>query len=730
MRKRLKQLIYDTNALSSDQIDAFYRTHGKFDNIFVINMANREERLRNATRTLKKVGLDFERFVAISGKDLNERDDTWTKQFPLLRPGELGCLLSHLSIIALAASHNNENNFTLIFEDDVVTSSSNIDSLFEEISDMDEYERVDIIYLGKCLESCGKITQIKDNIFRAATPSCTHALIIRNSYARKLLKLMDNCDDSAIDSEFFNRGIDSIHRDLIVSGIINGIVIHPAIFYQDVITGSSDLRQEFMINYQECNDTNPCIQEFHPPCDDGPRKRLRNLTKFIIIIIVLIIILIIIGKIMKKRGMTRGVLVEKFKSSNKRKLAIVCLIIIIVIILLIFIVGLSRREPRKLTKFEQNKHKPEWLKDYTSPPNPIQPTLLSIADGRAKHFEIDRAMLASKEYKVFNPNGFFSFDNHGKLELITANRCCYDKVSYPLLQIFDRNVTKIIDSRKILVESDKPMKSNRILGFEDMRIFLYNEKLYMIGVNLDRSVDILPSMCLVKLDSNYRSEKTWHLNYPPLIAVSNKNWSPLELPLDDDERRKGNKVGELGFIVDIDPLLIVKRKIFNNGMDDANPDWNYVCEAAYSYSKQTKVSKLRNSTITYKWSDIPKSFQETFSTICFEMESHYQRYILMGHTKYVESDFIDDAWLVTYQHYFVIIDLPIHPHGHYTPRIFLSKSFHVEQENRPHIEYISGFAFNEDKLIVMYGFQDVESRYIVISDESLKKFIRDQPTEN
>ena len=121
MRESLQQLLRDRECLTSREIDRYYQNKEKFGTAFVINMASRTERLASATETLKKVGLAPTRFGAVVGKEIT--DPFFTERFSVLRPGELGCLLSHLSIASLAADHPNQEAFTLVFEDDVVTSS-------------------------------------------------------------------------------------------------------------------------------------------------------------------------------------------------------------------------------------------------------------------------------------------------------------------------------------------------------------------------------------------------------------------------------------------------------------------------------------------------------------------------------------------------------------------------------------------------------------------------------
>src|SRR5690606_32914761 len=113
-------------------------------------------------------------------------------KFSILRPGELGCLLSHLSVINLAAQHPDSENFTLIFEDDIVTSATSIEETLDHVARIDAEEDVDIVYLGKCLECCSKMTRLVDNVWRAVAPSCCHAYAIKNGFARRVMSDLED----------------------------------------------------------------------------------------------------------------------------------------------------------------------------------------------------------------------------------------------------------------------------------------------------------------------------------------------------------------------------------------------------------------------------------------------------------------------------------------------------------------------------------------------------------
>lgn len=338
----------------------------------------------------------------------------------------------------------------------------------------------------------------------------------------------------------------------------------------------------------------------------------------------------------------------------------------------------------------------------------VAPTFKAIplvSFSNAAFVPVNEKLIEDKNYRIFNPNGI-QISQDGKIAM--AMRASNDKDSFPLFQIFDSTMSKIISSAKINIIDEYPIvQKDKPQGYEDMRIFQWkkdpdtksnlSEGLYMIGVNIDRNPQGLPSMVLAKLN-DFKSERVYHLIYEPLKKKPNKNWSPIAL----FNENKKEKI--LGFVVDIDPLLIVKL--------DSN---NGVCVKAYESKKQLEIKSMRNSTITYEWQEIPEDFQKVFSQIYPEISD--QKYVLMGHTKYVESEHNSRGKLIIYRHYFVVIDLK-------NGIVRASNPFYIENSENPHIEYISGFFFNDPRTItITYGLKDKDSKYIKLTADNLRKLL-------
>jgi len=291
-------LIREYDALSEDAIQRFHLSTGKYDRAFVINMKARTDRLATVTHTLSKVNIKFERFIAMNGKQIIEdgRYPGIQQSLSTLSAGELGCALSHLSLLSLLSQHHDPDAYTMIFEDDVVTSAQSLQPVLDNIDEIDRDTDIGIVYLGKCLEACSKMTHVRDNIYFASAPLCTHAYMIKHSFASKVMEDLQNCNNEGLlTCDFFNKVLDGILKDYTVNNLVNSLVLHPAFFFQDVLTSSSDLRKEYLTNYQECNDTFGGLS----PCPECPKVQVSNdsntnVIPFIVIAIIVGVIFFIL----------------------------------------------------------------------------------------------------------------------------------------------------------------------------------------------------------------------------------------------------------------------------------------------------------------------------------------------------------------------------------------------------------------------------------------------------
>ncbi len=130
---------------SRNEDDNIIDINSYFDKIYVLNLKRRPDRLKNIKSKLKKLKINFERFEAIDGDNIEIDYD-----FSNFRPGKgmienryaYACLLSHFEIIKDAK----ENNYKriLIFEDDVLISKD-IKVHLQKIKNINNWK---LLYLG------------------------------------------------------------------------------------------------------------------------------------------------------------------------------------------------------------------------------------------------------------------------------------------------------------------------------------------------------------------------------------------------------------------------------------------------------------------------------------------------------------------------------------------------------------------------------------------------------
>lgn len=167
------------------------------DHIFVLNLDYRREKWQHAKNELRYIGEngeDFERFSAIDGEEHSKSDGVDIK------PGALGCSLSHLKIYSEANKRGYEK--IVVLEDDVIFEK-NFNSRFER-SYNQLPEDWQFLYLG------GNHRELPDN-YSENLNICnrtwaTHAYLIGREY-REVIKQRVQNDD-------FSQPVDNVFGDL------------------------------------------------------------------------------------------------------------------------------------------------------------------------------------------------------------------------------------------------------------------------------------------------------------------------------------------------------------------------------------------------------------------------------------------------------------------------------------------------------------------------------------
>jgi GR25 family glycosyltransferase involved in LPS biosynthesis len=474
LRNQLLALVRHQQAVSDQDLTNYINdVTSLFSCPFIISMRKDAKKYKSASSLLTSLGLNPIQFHALE-KDSAIRINHITDGYKALRPAEKGCLLSHMSILALAAAHPNPSQFTLIFEDDI-TSPLKGDTLLQHLRDITpviERENASIIHLGKCLESCTRMEHIEGIIWRSVAPSCSHAIAVKNAFARRIIEEFKD----------YNKAVDFVTGDYIKARKVVGLNFHPGLFYQDVLNYESSLRakEQQINNYLECSDC--CKDKKH----DTPSPALA-------------------GDPLGSPSITWMWTLPLF-------IVVVAVFLYVMGVDSVFIVTLSIFWFAIVLIGFNDAKKEEWS---------IISVLPAAYDARSINVPLN---LIKPAYNCFNPNMVI----HREKAYLVA-RIADQKHSYTALIVSTRDGTveleTTIDPAYGQFESQECQT-----GIEDMRVFVHLDRLWLIGTRLNDTC--LPGMVLFDLQHflDTGAEKVIPLTYPPVMEKPNKNWSPLSSP--------------------------------------------------------------------------------------------------------------------------------------------------------------------------------------------------------
>ena len=190
--------------------------------IFVLNMDRSSQRWENAVLEMKHAGLEVSRLPAVDGRDLSEEEllKESTKMATFFQPkGVIGCYLSHRKFWQMVVDQNLES--AIVFEDDVELVegfkeelTNNLEMLAAEAEIEEEEEdhtaggSFDVILLGAIgrvhpqgndplgswffstyIGGKREFKTVSDTRYTPRRPAGTHAYMVSNKGARKLLRL-------------------------------------------------------------------------------------------------------------------------------------------------------------------------------------------------------------------------------------------------------------------------------------------------------------------------------------------------------------------------------------------------------------------------------------------------------------------------------------------------------------------------------------------------------------
>ncbi len=117
----------------------------------------------------------------------------------------------------------------------------------------------------------------------------------------------------------------------------------------------------------------------------------------------------------------------------------------------------------------------------------------------------------------------------------------------------------------LMQENDKSIVTypHKITGYEDLRLFMYNHKLYAVCTSIKTNEKGINEMCLLHINNDDNIEKVVRLKCPELPERTEKNWTPL---VTDDK---------VLFIYSYQPIVVLEPdletgqcKILENGINN------------------------------------------------------------------------------------------------------------------------------------------------------------------
>ena len=155
-----------------------------FEKIYCINLAKRPDRWEFAKKQFLNNNITAIRYEAIDGNqyDLVNR----------LKPGELGCLLSHLNVLKECQKNNIEN--VLITEDDVEFCDDLNEKFFQYQKELPDW---DILYFGANHALCNPYEsnppiKISEHVYKVVHAYSTHAYAVNKSCYNELINHISN----------------------------------------------------------------------------------------------------------------------------------------------------------------------------------------------------------------------------------------------------------------------------------------------------------------------------------------------------------------------------------------------------------------------------------------------------------------------------------------------------------------------------------------------------------
>ena len=216
------------------------RLNDYFDKIFIINLERRPDRLESVIRNSKFYEFEFELFYAIDGKSINKdslinderieiKNSDFYNEINSYFLGQLGCILSHLSILKYCKENNIKS--VLILEDDV-EFAENFNDKFTKFTEVFDKEW-DMIYFSGSLINTSDVYETYHKLNSCHT---THSYAVNST-------VYDHIIDK-LETYKFSKPVDVIYSE--IQSSMKSWITMPFLTYQS--TSFSDI-QEKVVDY-------------------------------------------------------------------------------------------------------------------------------------------------------------------------------------------------------------------------------------------------------------------------------------------------------------------------------------------------------------------------------------------------------------------------------------------------------------------------------------------------
>ena len=193
-----------------------------FPDIYVINLKINKMRLRILEKYFRRENLKFTRFPAYHGKKLDEKyliQNGILSHRHSLRNGQLGCALSHLTLLEMIKQK--KKDMALILEDDVIIPYNFAYRLKKILLNLPS--RWDIIFLGGCNIYGKKVNKyfIQPTKYNQTYNLCMHAYLVNYRNIDRIIKYIKP----------FRRPVDSQLREAF--HLLNIYYVNPNLIIQN-----------------------------------------------------------------------------------------------------------------------------------------------------------------------------------------------------------------------------------------------------------------------------------------------------------------------------------------------------------------------------------------------------------------------------------------------------------------------------------------------------------------